>query len=74
MPDKKWTDNLSSLPRCQARGDCRTPSRYDFRTFSGPWAYACEVHWSQLRASAQLGTGYGHYILLPGEEVPVHLR
>jgi hypothetical protein len=72
--NKKYTTNLTTLPACQGRGDCRLPARYDFRTFSGPWAYACEVHWSQLRASSNLGTGYGHYLLLPGETPPVHLR
>jgi len=65
---------LTHLPKCQGRTDCHSPARYDFKTWNGPWAYACEVHWSQLRASPNLGTGHGHYLLLPGEEVPRHLR
>lgn len=70
----KYTRNRSTLPKCQGRADCPRPARYDFRTFSGTWGYGCEVHWSQMRATADLGTGNGHYLLLPGEEVPAHLR
>lgn len=48
--------------------DCPNEARYDFKTKMGPWAFGCEKHWRQYRASAKLGTGLGQK-LVRGKEM-----
>lgn len=65
---------VSTLPKCQAKLPCSAKARYDFRTWTGQWGYACPTHWPTMRATPTLGTGNGQYLYLEGEDIPTHAR
>ena len=67
---------VARLPKCQATQGCNAEARYDIRTWTGQWGYACPVHYPLMRASIDLGTGRGQYLYLAGEEgdIPDHAR
>ena len=51
---------LKILPQCNF---CEEVSRYDFRTSTGHWAFGCEEHWREHRATNGLGIGEGQLLL-----------
>ena len=59
---------VSSLPTCSF---CNKKAEYDFSTIMGQWAYGCNDHWIQYRASGHLGLGLGQkLILVPSKSQP----
>lgn len=61
---------VSALPKCDF---CENKARYDLMTVFGPWANFCEGCRTNNPIHLQvLGTGYGQYLALQGEDVPQH--
>ena len=57
---------VTEIPDCNFCAD-GTPGPYDFATRMGPWANGCEAHWSQHRASPDLGVGKAQLWILEPE-------
>lgn len=61
---------VSALPKCDF---CESKARYDLRTIYGDWASFCgECRVTNPMHFQVLGTGYGQYLALKGEDVPEH--
>lgn len=46
---------------------CENRAHYDFKTYIGPWAYACSEHWEKYRLYPETGLGMGQRLILPSE-------
>jgi NAD-dependent SIR2 family protein deacetylase len=53
------------LPRCDICQDS-TEASYDAKTWLGPWAYLCELHF-RTHAPGKLGLGVGQRLVTPDE-------
>lgn len=53
---------VARIPECQF-DNCAQPAGYDFKTKSGPWAYACQEHFEQNRKYPTLGMGKGQKLV-----------
>ena len=52
---------VEKYPKCSF---CNSIGLYDFKTFTGQWAYGCIDHWRIYRMYEDLGVGKGQMLQL----------
>lgn len=70
MTDLRNVAVVSSLPRCDF---CGAEAHYDFQTHRGSWAYGCDQHWVEWRATIRLGLGVGQLLVTEADLDPGRL-
>lgn len=53
---------ILTRPKCDF---CPEPAQYDFKTYSGSWAYGCEADYEVHRYFDTLGVGKGQKLVTP---------